>query len=852
MIALHKQTDDPLIAPSNVSFNTCMNAWSKSWDPSAHENAEKIFQQMTDYHENDVKPDVLSFSTLLDTYSRSRHPNAVERAEELFEMMDELGVQRNVYTYSALQKVHARSGRPDAADLCLKVLERMLQLYRNGDIFAKPNCVNYNSVLHAYSRTNTRKSADRANDMLEKMEMSDFDGGYDVEPDRLSYALTILACGRCPDALYGSKLSEANLEKMEKRAEIEAKKRKEISSAAPASVTLDLESFNVVLTATSKSRHPDSALRAIRIVKRMEEYAKQGHDFVAPNVRSWNAILHCFSRSNEEDRGERSEQILNHMFELHQKGVKNVKPDAFSFAAVLSTYQRLKTPLACQRCDDIVRHMEELYEKGELEQHPDVFHYTILCTAWARSNQKRAAPRVVEILSMMKEKHRAGVPHIKPNVRTYDSCLDALCRAGDVEKAEQLLYHMLALARDGDKEALPDSFSFNCVISGFTRSRRKDAAQRAESVLDRFLEFSEEFPSVRPDTRSFTHIIAHYARQKEMLDSPYRAEYALNRLISFFQADNKNLAPNVFAFTTVMDAYALHNHKDAGEKSEQLVRTMLKLKRQYDMEDLEINTGVMNNVLNAWSFSDHENAGYRADAIVNDMENRCDEEGELGIQPNARTYSLLLTIWSKMKVGHKAERALEILNHMKERSKRGKLSLPSNDLSHSIVINACAFTKGDTEVEERAFQIAVQMMTELLRGDNPSIVPTSTTFGWFFQACRHLKVDKALKEENLERYFSTCCEMGLVNDFVLDRFKEAASDQVLQKMMGTTLSNLMTDDTKDTRSAKERLALNDLPPDWRRKPRKQYTPGNEENGDSGHGPKRRKFATRGKVSRNNR
>lgn len=845
MIALYKQTGDPNIAPSTVSFNTVMNAWCKCSDPSP-ENAEKVFREMVEYQESEVKPDVLTFSTLLDTYSRSRHPNAVERAEELFEMMKEVGVQRNVYTYSALQNVYARSGRPDAPDLCMKVLERMLKLYKNGDVFAKPNCVNYNAVLHAYSRTNTRQSADKASTMLEKMERPDFDGGYDVEPDRLSYALTILACARCPDAFHGAQLSEANLEKMEERARIEAKKREEISSAAPPSVTLDLESFNVVLTAISRSRQPDAALRAIRIVKRMEDYAKQGQESIAPNARAWNAILHCFSRSRDEDRGERSEQILNHMFELHKKGVKNVKPDAFSFAAVLSTYQRLGTPDACLRADAIVRHMEELYEKGELEKHPDVFHYTILCTAWAKSKRKEAAPRVVEILSTMKEKHRAGIPHIKPNVRTYDSCLDALCRAGDIEKAEQLLYHMLALARDGDKDALPDSFSFNCVISGFTRSRMRDSGLRAESLLDRFLEFSEEFPSVKPDTRSFTHIVAHYARQEKMLDAPYRAEYALNRLLSLFQSGHDYLAPNVFAFTTVMDAYALHKHKDAGEKAEQLVRTMRKLKRQYNLDELEINTGVMNNVLNAWSCSGHENAGYRADAILDDMETRADLEGETDVLPNARTYSLLMTIWSKMKVGHKAERALEILNRMNERKEQGKLNFPANDLSHSIIMNACAHTKADVETEERVFQIAVKMMTELLRGDNPSVVPTSTTFGWFFQACGRLQVDRAVKEENLERSFSACCEMGLLNDFVLDQFKQAASDELLQKMMGAALIKLTKDDATHSRSAKERLSLHHLPSEWRRSFQKQRSNAGKH---IGHSPKRR-IVTKGSFSRN--
>jgi pentatricopeptide repeat protein len=814
MISLYKQTSDANIAPSTVSFNTLMNAWSKSTDPSAPEIAERIFDEMAQWPSDDVKPDVLTFSTLLDTYSRCVRPNAVERAEQIFSMMDDFGVQRNVYTYSALQNVYARSGRPDAPELCLKLLESMLHLYHSGNIFAKPNCVNYNTVLLACSRAKSKEAAQRAVDLLTKMERPDFDGGYDVEPDRFSYAVTILACVRCPDVVYAANMSEAILEKMEERARIEARKKEEISSAAPPAVTLDTESFNDVLTAISKSRQPDSVARTLAIIKRMEDYAKQGMDTIAPNTRSWNSVLHSLSRSRGRNIGEKAEQILNHMFEMHKNEKKNVKPDAFSFAAVLSAYQRMDTPSATQRADDIVRHMEELYAQGELDDHPDIVHYTILCASWARSRQNRAAPRIIEILSKLKEKHRAGVPNVKPNTRTYNTCLDALCRAGDTDKAEQLLYHMLALARDGDKDAQPDYFSFNCVISGFSRSTKRDAGRRAESILDRFLEYSEEVRHVRPDTRSFTHIIAHYARAKKMPDAPYRAEYVLNQLISLFRSGQKHLSPNVYAFTTVMDSYALHNHPDAGEYAERLLRNMRKLKYKYDADKVEVNTGVLNVVLHSWLCSGNEKAGYRVNALLEDMEMRADVEGQMELQPNARSYSLALTVWSKMKSSDKAEQAFRILKRTKERVEKGLLFVPRNDHLDCLVVNTCAFTSGDKHVEERAFQIAVEVMRTLI--EETDFAHASITFGWFFQACGRLDVDKSLKEENIEWAFGKCCEMGLMNDFVLERFKGSASDELFERLVGHILPK---PNNEENRRTKDTLQLDHLPTYWTRSSR---------------------------------
>jgi pentatricopeptide repeat protein len=819
MIELYKHSGDPTIAPSTVSFNTMLNAWAKSADPASLEMAEDLFEDMLDWDDDLARPDVLTFSTMLDVYSRSRDSDAVEKAERLFQFMSRLGVQRNVYTFSALQNVYARSGREDAPEQCQRILDRMIQQYKHGDMFAKPNCINYNAVLCAMSRTKTKAAAVEAYAFLEKMERPDFDGGFDVEPDRLSYALAILACARCPDIVYGAERAERLLEKMEERAKKEARRRKEISSAAPPSVTLDLESFNVVLTAISKSRTPDAVRRTIQIVKRMESYASKGDKEIMPNTRSWNAILHSLSRSQDKSlgEGEKAEQILNHMFDLYRSGTMNAKPDAYSFAAVLNTYQTMETLTATERADEIVRHMEELYEKGEIDTHPDTVHYSILCATWSKSGDKRAATRVVDILSKMKQKDRAGTPNVRPNTRTYNSCLDALCRAGETDKAEELLYHMLALTRDGDRDARPDAFSFNVVISGFTRSRKVGAGRRAESILDRFIEFSEEYPSVRPDIRSFTHIIAHYARAKNVPDAPYRAEYILNQLVSLFQSGQNNLSPNVYAFTTVMDAYASQKHPDAGEYGERLVQTMRKLKRKYNATDLQINTGVMNTVLNCYLASGNPNAGYRANAVVTDMENRSDIEGETIVQPNARTYSLVMNIWSKLDASDKADQTLQILKRTEERGRQNRLSLPHkpNDFLHAIVMNACAFTTGDGDAEKRAFQIAVQVLTEVI-SDCSTISAASNIFAWFFRACSRLNVDKALKEENLERAFDICRAKGLVNDFVLARFIEAASDELLEKMMRPILHRVHSVTTTGMQEIREKLSLHHLPADWKR------------------------------------
>lgn len=147
------------------------------------------------------------------------------------------------------------------------------------------------AVLNALSKKPSRANAIKADAILQQMELPVNDGGFDVEPDRLSYALTILTCARCSDISLGVRRAEANLEKMEARARLEAQKRTEVSSAAPPNVSLDVECFNVVLTALSRCRQRDAPDRAFRIIQRMEKYAETSDESIHPNIRSWNGTL---------------------------------------------------------------------------------------------------------------------------------------------------------------------------------------------------------------------------------------------------------------------------------------------------------------------------------------------------------------------------------------------------------------------------------------------------------------------------------------------------------------------------------------------------------------------------------
>lgn len=425
MIETYKETQNSRIKPTTKSYNTLILAWTKSKNPSAVSAAENILKDMlTEASGPQVRPDALTFATMLEMYARIGGNASITKAETLVRSMGGLRVKKSNFVYTALQEVYVRSGRKDAPEKTMAVLEDMLSAHAKGYSRARPTLSNYNNVLCAYSKTPSKNSAMRAMEMLKRIEAPVENGGYDVEPDRLSYFLVILTCSRCQASTIGANMAEPLLEKMEERSKAESKRREELSISAPPLMALDIECFNVVLTALSKSRDANAVDRIFQILARMEDYANAGQEHLRPSTRSYNTALNALSYRKNLKAAKRAEQTLERMFQLYADGVSpNSKPDAFSYTAILRCYQGLGTPEAAQRGNEILSHMEELYESNILNEPPDTFHYTIVCSTWSLSRAKEAPQKCIEILSRMKEKDAGGWPRVRPNIRTFNAVL---------------------------------------------------------------------------------------------------------------------------------------------------------------------------------------------------------------------------------------------------------------------------------------------------------------------------------------------------------------------------------------------------------------------------------------------
>jgi pentatricopeptide repeat protein len=294
-----------------------------------------------------------------------------------------------VYTYSACINAFAKSSDLEAPNHAENLLSRMKECVLAGDRSLNPNVVNYNACINAWGRSRFPHAAEKAEDILRMMQA---DG---IKPDALSYSLVVSAW--CHSSAPGGILrADSILKEMEismiggvksssTGETLDSSMPMKMGKAVlgPANIVtgdqLDVECYNSLLIALSKSLDDDAIDRSLALLSRMKKMASLGFQNLKPNTKSWNAVLNTISRSSKPDAALVAEEVFTRM-------QKVTKPDVFSFAALLHVYQKSSADRgAAHRADAIVRTMEEMFVNGEISSPPDVYHYTIVCSCWARS-----------------------------------------------------------------------------------------------------------------------------------------------------------------------------------------------------------------------------------------------------------------------------------------------------------------------------------------------------------------------------------------------------------------------------------------------------------------------------------
>merc|ERR1719491_691316 len=149
--------------PDMKTYSILINAWSKSSDEDAPQQAKNLLNKMIRLHSSgdlEEAPNTITYCSVMDTYAAQ---GDVEGASDILSMMENdfksgnKGARPNIDTYNILINAWAKSGNSNSPIEAEKILEKLIDRHSEGELKNGPTVVTYNSVMDAYANKGDTK-----------------------------------------------------------------------------------------------------------------------------------------------------------------------------------------------------------------------------------------------------------------------------------------------------------------------------------------------------------------------------------------------------------------------------------------------------------------------------------------------------------------------------------------------------------------------------------------------------------------------------------------------------------------------------------------------------------------------
>lgn len=417
MWTLYEKTGEVEFSPDLQAYNLWIHAVAKS-KPHRHrtkdlapgKRAELILEEMI---ERGINPNVVSYTSVVDAYANQGRMGDVmapaEAERVLFDLLQRSeytpNLQISAVTSDAVLNAWAQQGTWESAERAQQILQRLEAMTAKSGIsstkLVRPTSFSYATVIHAWAKSGGgAAAAQKANAILDRLLTKTNEHGYDelARPDTVVFNAVITAWASSGDPLCGSKAVEL----LRQMKELDESFR--FDNCKP-----DVVTYNSVLSALSRSGHINSAVQAERILKEMIMARKADPESnPAPNVISYNTVLHAWSKSSLDGAAERAETLLKFMVKSEQG---SIVPDAYSYSSVLDAIAKSKQPGKALRAKRLLEHMLEFPGLAISKLTPVPFNAVINAAAFSAvgtcDEEKREALEVAS--STFQRMRRLGV-----------------------------------------------------------------------------------------------------------------------------------------------------------------------------------------------------------------------------------------------------------------------------------------------------------------------------------------------------------------------------------------------------------------------------------------------------------
>lgn len=572
-------------------------------------------------------------------------------------------------------------------------------------------------VMVAWQRTNSVDGAYLVQNILERLVEEDEAGNHRIaDISARLYSIALKAWAYSGDEYCGQR-AEAILNRMEER-------WKKYSNFSPShrdfeKARPDTRCYNLTLHALSQCREADATVRAEQLVGKMEKMSKADpNSTVRPQTSTYNNLMNTYSsRIGEYGIGQRAEDILLGMAEKNKDGNFSIHPDTLSFNIVLKAWLNSGESgyESAIRAEQLLRLMAKLEQSGHDYVRPDAISFLTCLQAYAKADDGKNGSEVINhvegLIDLMEETGASGddvtrcfnaalsiigkggvddatsraeqlidrmqkskTLHVQPTAfQTKVSMLDVTARGGSdaVTAAENILNDVIkdrtmqahSVSEDKNSDVLlNDSISLGKLVKIVLESGEKDCVKRADIMLAKMEEVSQQEPTCAPYKSHYHMVIDAYSKINDN-GSAIDAFKLLKRQIQCFDEGNHRSKPDGFVYSSVIFQLARSNEPGVEEKAHEVLMMMIHQVEQ-DNADVVPITVDYNCVIGMLAKAGTRSATEKALSLFKQLEAEA-ESGNANVQPDIVTYSSVVNALVRTRDKRAPEIAMDLLQRAK-------------------------------------------------------------------------------------------------------------------------------------------------------------------------------------------
>jgi hypothetical protein len=378
------------------------------------------------------------------------------------------------------------------------------------------------------------------------------------------------------------------------------------------------EMFDEVLTtmqAWSRWRNHKSSTVLEHLLQRVVQEQVAGNEFAAEldMAAMYNIVVESWSRSGHTGSARRAEEILDNMQGCYEAGDSSVKPSIEVFNSVIHAYAQSRTIDAPQQALRVFQKLQDLKATGRTDVLPNQKSYAEILLAHGNTGGIEAPKLVKQLLDRM-DSLSSGT--FRPDYNCHNVYLSSLVGI----------------------------MSYNCVAG-------TDTPEQAEAYLKKMLESSDE--AERPDAWSFNIVLSAWSKSKDKEQLVSRAEALVATLEAYHVEEglSEKTQPNSNTFNNLISCYSRSTHRDKAQLACAVFEKMKKLSKQ-GIEACRPDHVTYNSVMNAYAKSREPGAPQKAEDLLRELHQLYDTTGDRCLKPSSRSFNTCVSICFVLVLAH--------------------------------------------------------------------------------------------------------------------------------------------------------------------------------------------------------